>query len=259
MCRLPCPAALTPIRRYELRMFRFATAKVFHFVVYLQLGSGAWYFDELSRTATIVLRPLNGVSPTLQYSFTLCTVANGCLPSPRLTAPVTFGAIHYWYVNHLLSNLCIVNYVERLTDCRSDTNTWLAMNQVPPTPGADVTIMENFIVVMDTISPVLGVVRILGSLIFSEDHPEITVTLKVRVRTSRLYAFLHNWSSMQATHVIVTGGLYIGDVNSPFPNNASILLFGDRTVASQVISGVDIGAKVWFPSFPPPCFCNPMM
>lgn len=58
----------------------------------------------------------------------------------------------------------------------------------------------------------------------------------------------------QATHIIVTGGLYIGDINTPFPNNATIRLFGDRTTPSQQLSGVDLGSKVRGPCYRTP-FC----
>lgn len=61
-----------------------------------QLACGAWYFDELSRTSTVVLKSLRGSSPSGSYNFTLCTTANGCLPSPVQTAPVIFGPKMYW-------------------------------------------------------------------------------------------------------------------------------------------------------------------
>ncbi len=48
----------------------------------------------------------------------------------------------------------------------------------------------------------------------------------------------------QARQIVVTGGLYVGDVNTPFPNNATIRLYGDRAAPTLTVSGVNIGSKV---------------
>lgn len=42
----------------------------------------------------------------------------------------------------------------------------------------------------------------------------------------------------------MTGGLFAGDINSPFANSATIRLFGDRSTPSVTVSGVQLGSKV---------------
>jgi hypothetical protein len=52
--------------------------------------------------------------------------------------------------------------------------------------------------------------------------------------------------SLKASKIIVAGGLFVGDVNSPYPNNASIKLYGDRNVTRKnaTYGTVELGSKV---------------
>lgn len=49
---------------------------------------------------------------------------------------------------------------------------------------------------------------------------------------------------MQVSTILVLGGLYIGDLDTPYRNNATIRLFGDRAASGLVYNGVDFGTKV---------------
>ncbi len=40
------------------------------------------------------------------------------------------------------------------------------------------------------------------------------------------------------------GGLFIGDIDTPYMNNATIRLFGDRSAPGLVYNGLDFGSKV---------------
>jgi hypothetical protein len=57
----------------------------------------------------MVLKPLAGRTPSGTYSFTACTVENGCLPQPQKTGPVIFGPKQYWHVpfSVKINRLCI--------------------------------------------------------------------------------------------------------------------------------------------------------
>ena len=64
----------------------------------LQFPAGSWYFDEVTRTATVVLNtnsPTKG-SPKGTYIFIECTISNKCLPYPIQTVPQ--GPRYLWYV-----------------------------------------------------------------------------------------------------------------------------------------------------------------
>ena len=108
---------------------------------------------------------------------------------------------------------------------RSNYSTWFAMGQNPPDAGQNVTILPGFVVILDQTTPVLAVLRVQGTLIFDDTKTGVELVLK-------------------ASHIIVTGGLFIGDVNTPYPNAASIKLFGDRSAPNVTLSGVNLGSKV---------------
>jgi hypothetical protein len=60
---------------------------------------------------------------------------------------------------------------------------------------------------------------------------------------------VHIWSwltafRLQVSTVLVLGGLFIGDLNTPYRSNATIRLFGDRTASGLVYNGMDFGSKV---------------
>jgi G8 domain len=140
---------------------------------------GSWYFDELSRTALVVLKPLAGKTPSGHYSFTQCTVTNGCLPQPQKTAPVIFGPKQYWFVLYssvlLFGNHSFVS----IDDGRSNVTTWIAMGKLPPEAGDDVIIPAGRTVVLDQTTPVLGVLWIHGNLILDDSIPGSHYVLKV--------------------------------------------------------------------------------
>ncbi len=75
---------------YCLSCFALLTSR---FGCGLQYPSGSWYFDEITRTATVVLRPVVSgslsLSPRGNYTYVECLVSNKCLPYPVTTIPDT--------------------------------------------------------------------------------------------------------------------------------------------------------------------------
>ena len=169
--------------------------------------AGSWYFDELSRTATVVLNTLttDGTTPRGSYEFVLCTVANGCLPSPQQTLPsVGVGGD---------------------TPLRwSSAATWQSLGLPFPATGLDVVVPAGVTVLLDVETPILRVVTVHGALVFDADAVGAVV--------------------LKASHVIVVGYLYIGDLYAPFPGNATIKLYGDPDAPRVTYGTVDVGAKV---------------
>ena len=136
---------------------------------------------------------------------------------------------------------------------RSDPLTWVTMGQFPPQDGSDMVISSGFNVLLDMSTPVLDslVIEDGGALIFDDTKPSLILKVVHTggnippfpcPRTDRCACRL--LSPRQASIVHVLGGLYIGDINTPYRNNATIRLFGDPTSPSLFYNGLDFGSKV---------------
>ena len=106
----------------------------------------------------------------------------------------------------------------------SDVNSWDETNKIPE-EGDDVYIASSWNMVLDLQeTPAFNKIVIDGRLSFKTDIGDITIKAK--------------------TIWVKTGQFFIGDVDSPFPNQVTIILDGEREDDTVPITSIETGNKV---------------